>query len=235
MLWVIVQAVFYCVSLIATCVNTVSLRPEQLQEFNVSTSSSDEFTAVAATTVSTVKDLNQTVCIDDECNPRLVSNLEVHSYELKYIYKSFQDTTVQGHVTIDFTLKQPTRQLIYHAKRMFQLDEPALFENGVYRHITMRNYAPYDYVSLRLRSVNSSFAVNRYTLKQNFAVSLTDGHVGFYQSLYTDGGETVKYEYILSKIVRVLRRYFIHLENCWLQNFNQRMLVKHFLVLMNHT
>lgn len=137
-----------------------------------------------------------TTCIDDECNPRLLSNIEVHCYELEYIYSNVSDTTVQGYVSIDFTLKQPIKQLIYHAKRILQLEEPALYEDGVYRHVTMRTYPPNDYVSLRLLSTNTSFATNRYTLKQKFVVSLTDGNVGFYQSLYHDGNGTIGYKNI---------------------------------------
>jgi hypothetical protein len=126
-------------------------------------------------------------CIEDECNPRLLAHIDVHSYELEYIYNSTKDTTVQGYVTIHFLLKQPIKQLIYHAKRMVKLDEPLLYEDGINRLVTMRKYPPHDYISLRLASNDSSFTPGHYSLQQRFVISLIDGYVGFYQSIYNDG------------------------------------------------
>ena len=71
---------------------------------------------------------------------------------------------------------------------MLRLDPPALFENDVYRLSTMRTYPAHDYISLRLAS-NRSFAANQYSLVQTFAVSLTDGNTGFYQTVFRDGNE----------------------------------------------
>ena len=129
-------------------------------------------------------------CIDDECQPRLLSNIQVHSYELKYLYKNVDDTTAEGEVTIDFTLKQPTTQLIYHAKRLLNLSEPRLYEDGVYRPVSMRLYTPNDYVSLRSLTENRIFTTNRYELKQNFVVNLIDNNVGFYQGTFNQGNGT---------------------------------------------
>jgi hypothetical protein len=175
MLWIIAGVLFYCISL-----SSAGLLPEQIQEINE-----------LATISQIVANTNSLECIEDECNPRLASNIEVHRYELEYIYNNTNDTTVQGHVTIFFTLKEPINQLIYHAKRMVELDEPLLYEDDINRLVTMRKYPPNDYISLRLVTKNSSFTPNRYRLKQNFVVSLIDGHVGFYQSIYNDGNGTM--------------------------------------------
>ena len=125
-------------------------------------------------------------CIEDECNPRLQSKIEVHTYELEYTCYSMNDTTIQGSVVIDFTLREPINQWIYHGKRMVSPDQPELYEDGVNLPVTMREYLPSDYLSLRLLSENATFSPNRYQLKQKFVVNLTDGNLGFYQSLYTD-------------------------------------------------
>lgn len=126
-------------------------------------------------------------CIEDECNPRLQSNIEVHIYELEYTCYSMNDTTVQGSVVIDFTLREPINQLIYHAKRMVSLEPPELYEDGINLPVTMQEYLPNDYLSLRLLTDNATFSPNRYQLKQKFVVNLTDGNIGFYQSVYNDG------------------------------------------------
>ena len=110
----------------------------------------------------------------------------MHNYKLEYRYNGTQQTSAEGQVTIRFTLKQPTQQLIYHSKRMLRLEQPALFENDVYRLVTMRTYPANDYISLRLAN-NLTFAANQYTLVQTFAVSLTDGNTGFYQTVFRDG------------------------------------------------
>ena len=121
----------------------------------------------------------------NECNPRLSSDVIVRSYELQYRYNDTRQTVVQGTVTIDFTLKQPVKRLIYHAKRMTQLDPPALFENDVNRLVSMRIYASNDYVTLRLAN-DRLFAPNQYKLVQNFAVNVDDGNLGFYQNIFQD-------------------------------------------------
>jgi hypothetical protein len=182
MSWIIAGVIFYCISLIIA-----GLIPLQTQEI-------DELTTISE--ITTTKKFQSLECIEDECNPRLSSNLEVHSYELEYIYNNTNDTTVQGYVTIDFTLKESTNQLIYHAKRMVELDEPLLYEDGINRPVIMRKYPSNEYISLRLVSTNSQFTPNRYRLKQKFVISLIDGHVGFYQSVYNDDDGTTEYRYI---------------------------------------
>ena len=129
-------------------------------------------------------------CVEDECHSRLLAQVEVQSYELEYIYENANDTTVQGQVIIDFTLKQPVSQLIYHAKRMLNLTAPLLYEDGVQRLVSMREYLPNDYISLRLESNETAFPPNQYRLKQKFVVSLIDGNVGFYQTTFNDGNRT---------------------------------------------
>jgi hypothetical protein len=183
MSWIIVGVIFYFISLI-----TAGLVPLQTQEI-------DELTTISQ--ITTTKKFQSLECIEDECNPRLSSNLEVHSYELEYIYNNTNDTTAQGYVTIDFTLKESINQLIYHAKRMVELDEPLLYEDGINRPVTMRKYPPNEYISLRLVSNNSQFTPNQYTLKQKFVVNLIDGHVGFYQSVYNDDDGTTGYIFFL--------------------------------------
>ena len=135
-------------------------------------------------------------CIADECHPRLSSNIEVYSYEIEYIYNNLTETTIQGHVTIDFTIKQSMTQLVYHAKRLIKLDEPVLSTDGRNHSVTMRLYPPNDYVSLYFSSNDSVFAPGRYELKQGFVVSLVDGNVGFYQNSYKDKNGTIGYRWI---------------------------------------
>jgi hypothetical protein len=167
------------------------------------TTASITATLITATTTirTTTKIPDPAECVEDECNPRLSTYLEVHNYQLVYIYNNSNETTVQGHVTIDFTLKEPVSQIIYHAKRMAELYEPALFEDGVNRLVTMRKYAPNDYVSLRLASANGVFSPNRYSLQQKFVISLIDGNIGFYQSTYKEGNETMEYSYLFFYLV----------------------------------
>ena len=144
--------------------------------------------AIATTTTNeelTTTTLDPSACIDDECNPRLSSDIIVRTYELEYRYNDTEQSIVQGTVTITFDLKQPTKQLIYHAKRMAQLDPPALFEDGVNRLVSMRLYTPHDYVSLRLSS-NDLFAPNEYRLVQKFVLNVVEDNTGFYQSTYRD-------------------------------------------------
>jgi hypothetical protein len=183
MSWIIPGLILYCTSLIIA-----GRVPQSTPEIDVL-----DISLPTSTVSSTDKKLPALECIEDECNQRLVSRLEVHSYELEYIYNNTNDTTVQGQVTISFTLKEPINQLIYHAKRMVQLDEPTLYEDGVNHLVTMRKYPPNDYISLRLKSNNSVFAPNQYILKQKFVVSLIDGGVGFYQSMFKDGNGTRGY------------------------------------------
>ena len=57
----------------------------------------------------------------------------------------------------------------------------------------MRKYPPHDYISLRQPSNKSLFTPGQYRLQQKFVVSLIDGHVGFYQSIYNDGNGTRGY------------------------------------------
>ena len=176
MSWIIPGVVLYCASLIIA-----GFIPLPTEEVNVLETS---------TLLLTTKKTNLVECIEDECNQRLTSHLEVHSYELEYIYNNTNQTTIQGHVTITFTLQEPIDQLIYHAKRMVRLDEPIIYEDGINRLVTMRKYSPHDYISLRLKANNSQFAPNEYILKQKFVVSLIDGGVGFYQSIFKDGNGT---------------------------------------------
>jgi hypothetical protein len=131
------------------------------------------------------------VCIDDECNPRLASDLIVHTYELEYWYNNTEQTTVQGKVTIDFTLQKPIKQLIYHAKRLLDLEPPTIHADDVSLTVSMRLYTPNDYISLRL-TTNELFKQNTYKLIQRFTVNLTDGNVGFYQNIFKDGNETMQ-------------------------------------------
>ncbi|CAF2088041.1 unnamed protein product [Rotaria magnacalcarata] len=184
--WIRVSVLYCYISLMTVCLLAQTV-PDNITEAITVAAESDTST-ITATTKSVV----QSTCIEDECNPRLLSHLEVHNYELEYIYADINHTIVQGYVTINFTLKQPIKQLIYHAKFMVQLDAPALFEDGVNRLVAMRTYPTNDYISLRRMSDNSSFAPNRYILKQKFVVSLIYGNTGFYQSLYNDGNGTIR-------------------------------------------
>jgi hypothetical protein len=187
--WIIAALIFYCASVITVGL-LAGLLPRRTQHITILATP----TQITATSTSVTTPLTTTQdpsgCIDDECNPRLSSDLIVDSYELEYMYNDTRQTTVQGQVTIEFTLKQPVKQLIYHSKRMVKLEEPALFEDNVYMIVSMRKYTPNDYISLRLSS-NSLFAPNRYRLVQKFIVSLTDGNSGFYQNIFKDGNETM--------------------------------------------
>lgn len=126
-------------------------------------------------------------CIAAECESRLLSNIQVHSYDLEYLCKNMDETTVQGQVTMNFTLKEPTTQLIYHGKRLLNLSEPELYEDGVRRAVSMRLYAPKDYVSLRSLTDQGFFTPNIYLLKQSFVVNLIDSNLGFYQGTFKEG------------------------------------------------
>lgn len=176
--------------------------PVSTTEVIRSTSTTTTATATATTSTATATvttPIGSTVtttahpsdCQEDECFPRLQSDLIVNSYELEYRYSSSDQTAIPGTVTIDFTLKQPVKQLIYHAKRLAKLDEPALFENNVNRLVKMRTYAPNDYVTLTLTS-DAKFPTNEYRLVQNFMVNVTDGNAGFYQSFFQDEDGSVK-------------------------------------------
>lgn len=198
--WLIAAIVFYCASLLTvgllagllprrTKYITIVATPTQLSSTASTTTGFPRTTSTTTTELTTTSD--PSICIDDECNPRLSSDIVVRSYDLAYRYNDTQQTTAQGTVTITFELKQPIKQLIYHAKRMLQLDAPALFEDGVNRLVSMRSYAPHDYISLRLPT-NDLFAPNRYQLIQKFVVNLTDDNNGFYQSTYLDQDGSTK-------------------------------------------
>ena len=188
---IIASTILCCISLITAALRT-HLIPQQIPEVDALAKASETSTVLSAFSSTTAaKSSGQLECIEDECKLRISTNLEVHSYDLEYIYTHMNETTARGSVIIDFTLKEPTNQLIYHGKRMIQLDKPALYEDGVLRLVTMRIYPPNDYISLRIAPNNSVFKPNRYRLKQTFVVSLIDGNVGFYQSLYNDGNRTV--------------------------------------------
>ncbi|CAF1059093.1 unnamed protein product [Adineta ricciae] len=206
--WLIAAAIFYCASVITVGL-LAGLLPRRTQQISVLatvTSSNTTGSVPITTTTGTITTTTGTIttttgtmtttqdpslCVEDECNPRLSSDVIVHSYQIQYTYNDSKQTIVRGQVTIEFTLKQPIKQLIYHSKEMVELEEPALFEDEVYRFISMRTYVRNDYVSLRLMS-NSLFARNRYRLVQNFAVKLTDSNVGFYQTIYKDGDNTME-------------------------------------------
>jgi hypothetical protein len=175
--WIFAALLFYCASVVTVGL-LAGFLPRRTQHITI-----------LATPTPSMTTLDPTACDGDECNPRLASDLIVHTYELEYIYNSTEETTVQGQVTINFTLNQPTRQLIYHAKRLLRLEPPAVFENGANRLVSMRLYAPNDYISLRL-TPNALFEANTYRLVQRFTVNLTDGNVGFYQNIFKDGNET---------------------------------------------
>ena len=196
--WIIAAVLFYCISVVGVGL-LVGFVFKRTDHVNVvvspspvsSTSPRTLSTSTRATTtgrpvVSTTTTTDAAGCIGDECNPRLSTDLVVHNYKLEYLYNGTQQTSAEGLVTIRFTLKQPTQQLIYHSKRMLRLEQPALFENDVYRLVTMRTYPANDYISLRLAN-NLPFAANQYSLVQKFAVSLTDGNTGFYQTVFRDG------------------------------------------------
>jgi len=178
--WIIAAVLFYCASVVTVGL-LAGLLPRRTQHITI-------YGTPTATSITTTAD--PTICIDDECNPRLLSNLTVHNYQLEYIYNNTDQTTAQGNVTIEFTLNQPITQLIYHSKRLV-LGDPDIIEveGNVYHSVSMRLYAPNDYISLRL-STNTPFPANRYKLVQAFVVNLTDGNVGFYQNIFKDGNET---------------------------------------------
>lgn len=189
-----------------------------------------EITTLSSTTSQSSSAILE--CIEDECNPRLQSNIEVHIYELEYTCYSMNDTTVQGSVVIDFTLREPINQLIYHAKRMVSLEPPELYEDGINLPVTMQEYLPNDYLSLRLLTHNTTFSPNRYQLKQKFVVNLTDGNIGFYQSVYNDGNGKRRYNLQFASTDFKYNQ-SLFLENYSRQNFNQQTPEKHFLVLMS--
>jgi len=177
--WIIAALLFYLASLV-TAGLLAGFLPRRTQNISI---------LGTPTSTSTTTAEDPSICLEDECNPRLLTDIIVHNYTLEYMYNSTEQTTVQGQVTIEFTLIQPVKQLIYHSKRMLRLENPVLFEAGVYRSVLMRQYLPNDYISIRLPS-NELFAPNQYKLVQSFAVNLTDGNLGFYQTIFNDGHET---------------------------------------------
>lgn len=182
--WIIVAVLFYCASVITVGL-LAGLLPRRIQHITI-------LATPTADTPTTTTAPDPTACIEDECSPRLVSDLLVHTYELEYLYNDTEQTTAQGQVTINFTLKQPVIQLIYHAKRLLDLETPMIMQDGVHQHISMRLYPPNDYISLRLTS-NASFVEDvQYQLTQKFTVNLTDGNVGFYQNVFKDGDGAMK-------------------------------------------
>jgi hypothetical protein len=181
--WILAALLFYIASVVTVGL-LAGLLPKRIQHITILGTPTSTTTAVPTTA-------DPSVCIDDECNPRLLSDIIVDKYELEYQFNHTEQTTVPGRVKIEFTLKQPIKQLIYHSKRLLELEPPALYEDDVYRFVSMKLYLPNDYVSLRLTS-NDFFAPNKYTLVQNFVVNLTDGNVGFYQNVYKDGNDTMQ-------------------------------------------
>ncbi|CAF1318772.1 unnamed protein product [Adineta ricciae] len=172
--WIIIAIVFYCASLVTVGL-LAGLLPRRIQYITVLETSS------LPTTVTQ----NPSECVEDECNSRLLSDLIVDSYELEYICNDIKQTTMEGQVTINFQLRQPIKQLIYHAKEMIELKDAILFENGVQHAISMKRYLPNDYLSLRLVN-NSLFPNSQYKLKQKFVINLLNPSIGFYQSLFQD-------------------------------------------------
>ncbi|CAF1247472.1 unnamed protein product [Rotaria sordida] len=187
--WIIVAVIFYCASVLTVGL-LAGLLPRRTQHITIMATPTPIPPNMTTTITTTVITQDPSQCIEDECNPRLLSDLIVHSYELEYICNDIRHTTADGQVTIEFTLKQPIKQLIYHSKGMIQLEEPALFEDGIYRIVTMKQYIPNDYISLR-QSTGSLFAPNRYKLVQKFVISLTGTSVGFYQNFFKDKNETM--------------------------------------------
>lgn len=177
--WIIAAVLFYIASVVTVGL-LAGLLPKRTQHITyIGTPTADTPT----TTESPLP------CVNDECNPRLQSDLTVHKYTLEYFFNNTQQTTVQGQVTIDFTLKQSIQQLIYHGKRFLDLETPLLLEDNVTHLVSMKFYPPNDYIVLQSLS-NELFPENTYTLIQKFTVNLADGNVGFYQNIYQDGNET---------------------------------------------
>ncbi|CAF1531968.1 unnamed protein product [Adineta steineri] len=171
--WIICGIIFYCASLL-----TVGLLAGLLPRRT-------HYITIIETQTSTTTTPNPTQCIEDECNSRLLSDLIVNNYELEYVCNDLKQTTMEGQVTIDFNLRKPIKQLIYHAKEMIQLEEPILFENGMQHSILIKKYLPHDYISIRLLN-NSLFPMNRYKLIQKFVINLNNPSIGFYQSFFKD-------------------------------------------------
>lgn len=182
--WIIVAVLFYCASVITVGL-LAGLLPRRIHHITIYATPPPD-----TPTTTTIPD--PSACEGDECNPRLVSDLMVHTYDLEYLYTSTEQTIIQGQVKINFNLKQPIQQLIYHAKRLLNLQTPLLMQDGVHQHTSMRIYPPNDYISLRLMD-NKPFVEDvPFLLIQNFTVNLTDGNVGFYQNVFKDGGEEMK-------------------------------------------
>jgi hypothetical protein len=181
--WIIVAVLFYWASVITVGL-LAGLLPRRVHHITIYATPPPDPPATTPPDPS--------ACDGDECNPRLVSDLMVESYDLEYSYTSIEQTTAQGQVKIHFNLKQPVQQLIYHAKRLLNVQAPMLIQDGVHQHVSMRGYPPNDYLSLRLMD-NKPFVEDvLYSLTQNFTVNLTDGNVGFYQNVFKDGGEEMK-------------------------------------------
>lgn len=180
--WIIIAVLFYCAS-VTTVGLLAGFLPRRTRHITILATPTPTPTSTSITTTE-----DPSICIDDECNPRLLSDLIIENYELEYMYNNSEQTILQGQVIINFQLKQPIKQLIYHSKRMSKLENPALYEDGVYRLISMRQYLPNDYISLRLLN-NNSFAPNKYKLVQKFLVDVADGNVGFYQNIFKDGNQ----------------------------------------------
>ena len=182
--WIIVAVLFYCASVVTVGL-LAGLLPRRIHHITI-------YATPAPDTPTTTTTPDPSACDGDECNPRLVSDLMVHTYELEYLYNDTEQTTAQGQVKISFNLKKPVQQLIYHAKRLLNLQEPVVMQDGVHQHVSMRSYPPNDYISLRLMDNKPFVEVVPYLLIQNFTINLTDGNVGFYQNVFKDGGEEMK-------------------------------------------
>ncbi|UJR17738.1 hypothetical protein I4U23_004636 [Adineta vaga] len=178
--WIIIAIFFYCASLLTVGL-LAGLLPRRTKYITVLETVSPPSSSSSSSTVTQ----NPTECIEDECQSRLLTDLLVNSYELEYICNDIQEITMKGQVTIDFNLKKPIKQLIYHARDMVEIEEPILLENGLQHSLIMKRYLPNDYISLRLVN-NSLFSTNQYKLTQKFVINLKNPSIGFYQSFFPD-------------------------------------------------
>ncbi|CAF4481523.1 unnamed protein product, partial [Rotaria magnacalcarata] len=72
--WIRVSVLYCYISLMTVCLLAQTV-PDNITEAITVAAESDTST-ITATTKSVV----QSTCIEDECNPRLLSHLEVHNY-----------------------------------------------------------------------------------------------------------------------------------------------------------
>jgi hypothetical protein len=83
--WIIAFILFYCASVITVGL-LAGLLPKRVQHVVI---------LATPTQITSTTTQDPSICIDDECNPRLSSDIFVHSYELEYIYNHTNQTTVQ--------------------------------------------------------------------------------------------------------------------------------------------